>query len=299
LEPLEKIRNGVINFFDFMRGEAKSINYIEPMSNNEIGSIANTLNESMEETMQILEENKKNEAYLLQRSRVVALGEMISNIAHHWRQPLNIVSVAAQDMRFAKKDGELTDEYFENAVAKIVETAKGLSETLNKFSHFYKQPKNKEYFCVEDELRRSLDFFKEVNFDFDVQIEFAPQTKHTIKNYKSELYQAVLNILKNSKEAIIKHGIKGGKITVSAVPEMSGGVKISITDNGGGVDAKELERIFDPYYTTKYKTNDVGLGLYLSKMMVEKNMGGILRAQNDEEGLRIEIELPSMSDSEV
>lgn len=291
LKPIEKIRNGVMNFFNFIRGDTKTIRYIEPMENNEIGSIGNMLNENMEETIQILEENKKNEAYLLQRSRVIALGEMISNIAHHWRQPLNIIAVSAQDIRYTKDEGELTDEYLESTIKKIVDTTKSLSATLNKFGHFYRQPKNKESFCVEEEVGKSIEFFKEINVESTVDIKFEPELHHTIKNHKSELSQAVLNILKNSYEAITKQNIQNGEIAVS-VSASGKSVKIAISDNGGGVDAKKIDNIFDPYFTTKYKSNDVGLGLYLSKMMIEKNMGGVLTAQNDKDGLKIVIELP-------
>ncbi|MGE4398912.1 MAG: ATP-binding protein, partial [Campylobacterales bacterium] len=296
LKPIEKIRSGVVNFFDFIKGDTKTVKYIEPMKNNEIGFIGNVLNENMTETIRILKQNKTNEAYLLQRSRVVALGEMISNIAYHWRQPLNVISVVAQDMRYAKAEGELSDEYFNNSIEKIVDTSKNLSITLNKFSNFYKQPKNKEIFCVEDEIGRSIDFFKDINADLHAKIEYVFESKHMIKNYKGELSQAALNILKNANEAILRRNVQDGRIAIS-VTKKENSIKISISDNGGGIGAQEMEKIFDPYFTTKYKTNDVGLGLYLTKMMIEKNMGGILTAQNDEDGLKIEIELPLTKES--
>jgi len=294
MRPLEKIRKGVVNFFDFIRGDSKVITYIEPMQDNEIGSIANKLNESMEETVQILDENKKNEAYLLQRSRVIALGEMISNIAHHWRQPLNAISIAAQDMRYAKADGELNDKYLEDSISKIVEISRHLSITLDRFGQFYREPKSKDDFCIEDEIVKTIEFFKDIHANpdaKDISISFAPKHRHTVKNYKNEFSQAVLNILRNSQEAIIKHGTKDGFIEVEVL-EVKDGIEIDISDNGGGIDGAQMERIFDPYYTTKYKTNDVGLGLYLSKMMVEKNMNGELTAQNYGKGLKMRIYLP-------
>jgi two-component system, NtrC family, C4-dicarboxylate transport sensor histidine kinase DctB len=299
LRPLEKIRNGVVGFFDFIRGDANTVEYIEPMQNNEIGSIANTLNASMEETVQILDENRKNEAYLLQKSRVIALGEMISNIAHHWRQPLNAISIAAQDMRYAKADGELSDKYLEDSISNIVETSRHLSITLDRFGQFYKEPKNKDDFCVEDEIARTVEFFRDIHTDFEakeIAIDFSTKHKHMIKNYKNELAQAVLNILRNSQEAIVGRNIENGLITIG-VSQTQDSIEINILDNGGGVEDGQMEKIFDPYYTTKYKANDVGLGLYLSKMMVEKNMGGTLTAQNYQDGLKMQIRLPLAHDS--
>ena len=130
----------------------------------------------------------------------------------------------------------------------------------------------------------------------EIAIDFSTKHKHMIKNYKNELAQAVLNILRNSQEAIVGRNIENGLITIG-VSQTQDSIEINILDNGGGVEDGQMEKIFDPYYTTKYKANDVGLGLYLSKMMVEKNMGGTLAAQNYQDGLKMQIRLPQDTQS--
>lgn len=297
LVPIGKIRAGIVNFFAYIRGDAQNITYIEPMQNNEIGAIGMTLNESMEETIQILEENKRNEAYLLQKSRVVALGEMIANIAHHWRQPLNVISITAQDMLFAKKEGDFDDEYIDASVRRITDTARDLSGTLDRLRNFYGQKSFKEEFCVEDEIRNTLAFFGDYLENSNIDIEFDTDKEHIVKNYKNELSQTLLSILQNSKEAIEAKKGGHGQITIK-VYEKNKTVAVSIVDNGGGMDEKTLHQIFDPYFSTKFKSNDVGLGLYLAKVSVEKNMGGMLVAKKVKDGLEMVIELPiSLNDA--
>lgn len=291
LKPLEKIRGGVVNFFDYIRGETDKLNYIEPMQNNEIGFIANSLNESMEETVNILAENKKNEVFYFQQSRVNALGEVISNIGHHWRQPLNAISIMAQDLKYAKAANELTDEYLNTMVGRITDIAKALSKTIDDLRLFYRPSSVKEEFAIEEEVQKVVNFFEVRYAELGIKIEYSFDFKHPITAYKNEFSQVLIHILKNSEEAIVANRVANGKIEIKT-SEVDEWLMVSVSDNGGGIDPGALEKIFDPYFTTKHKAIDVGLGLYLSKTMVEKNMGGILRAENIENGLRIEMLLP-------
>ncbi len=291
LRPLDKIRGGIVNFFDYIRGETDKLNYIEPMQNNEIGFIANALNESMEETVNILAENKKNEVFYFQQSRVSALGEVISNIGHHWRQPLNAISIMAQDLKYAKAANELTDEYLNTMVGRITNITKALSKTIDDLRLFYRPSSKKEEFAIEEEIQKVVNFFEVRYAELGIKIEYTFDFKHPITAYKNEFSQVLIHILKNSEEAIAANRVANGKIEITT-SEAGDWLMVSISDNGGGVDKNTLEKIFDPYFTTKHKAIDVGLGLYLSKTMVEKNMGGILRAENIENGLRIEMLLP-------
>lgn len=261
------------------------------MQNNEIGFIANSLNESMEETVNILAENKKNEVFYFQQSRVNALGEVISNIGHHWRQPLNAISIMAQDLKYAKAANELTDEYLNTMVGRITDIAKALSKTIDDLRLFYRPSSVKEEFAIEEEVQKVVNFFEVRYAELGIKIEYSFDFKHPITAYKNEFSQVLIHILKNSEEAIVANRVANGKIEIKT-SEVDEWLMVSVSDNGGGVDPGALEKIFDPYFTTKHKAIDVGLGLYLSKTMVEKNMGGILRAENIENGLRIEMLLP-------
>ncbi|HOI83500.1 MAG TPA: HAMP domain-containing sensor histidine kinase, partial [Campylobacterales bacterium] len=164
--------------------------------------------------------------------------------------------------------------------------------TLDRLRNFYGQKSFKEEFCVEDEIRNTLAFFGDYVENSNITIEFHTDKEHMVKNYKNELSQTLLSILQNSKEAIETKKGGQGQITIK-VYEKNKTIAVSVVDNGGGMDEKTLHQIFDPYFSTKFKTNDVGLGLYLAKVSVEKNMGGRLVAKKIKDGLEMVIELPS------
>jgi signal transduction histidine kinase len=295
LVPLERIKIGVTGFFDYIRGEKDHADPIRNMPKNEIGAIADTLNESIEETMQILNDKKNNEAFFLQQSRVMALGEMISNIAHQWRQPLNSIAILAQDIDVARQYGELDEKYLKDSMDQIFNVTKELSGTIDNLRSFYKPQTDLVDFFIDTEVGEVVRFFQSSLADSGIKITNEVTHHHKMHGHANEFSQVLMHLLRNCKDVLQDREIKEPQINIHDEEVEQNGVvfaKITITDNAGGASDESMERIFDPYFTTKHKAQGVGLGLYLSKMIIEKSMGGTLSAKNAETGLEVSILLP-------
>jgi signal transduction histidine kinase len=295
LSPLEKIKIGVVGFFDYIRGDKEHAELIQNMPKNEIGEIAENINESIEETMQILSEKKSNEAFFMQQSRVMALGEMISNIAHQWRQPLNNIAILAQDIEVARQYGELDEKYLKDSMDQIFNVTKELSATIDNLRSFYKPQTSKVDFFIDTEVGEVVRFFQSSLADNGIKITNEVTDHRKMHGHANELSQVLMHILRNSKDVLLAREIHEPYIHIKDEEVTLNGsifAKITITDNADGASAESLERIFDPYFTTKHKAQGVGLGLYLSKMIIENSIEGALSAKNGETGLEVSILLP-------
>ena len=251
------------------------------------------INRDLSKTIeQKVREIRGKDAALLQGARQVAMGEAISNIAHHWRQPLNALGIIIQDIKLASDFEELTKEHLEESVLKSKEILKQMSKTIENFRMLFKPTGNKERFTPAFAVQKAMLLAENVlkNSCVDIRVDESGDTKE-IFGYSGDLAQCILNALINSKEILEERNIPDPYIDIK-IQNGDSDVIVVIVDNGGGVKDGSADRIFEPYFTTKPTAHGSGLGLFMIKNIVEKNMGGVVEARNTDEGLSLKITLP-------
>lgn len=251
------------------------------------------INRDLSKTIeQKVREIQEKDAALLQGARQVAMGEAISNIAHHWRQPLNALGIIIQDIKLASDFEELTKEHLEESVLKSKEILKQMSKTIENFRMLFKSTGNKERFTPAFAVQKAMLLAENVlkNSCVDIRVDESGDTKE-IFGYSGDLAQCILNALINSKEILEERNIPDPYIDIK-IQNGDSDVIVVIVDNGGGVKDGSADRIFEPYFTTKPTAHGSGLGLFMIKNIVEKNMGGVVEARNTDEGLSLKITLP-------
>ncbi|MFV0564172.1 cache domain-containing protein [Malaciobacter mytili] len=227
-----------------------------------------------------INKNRKKDSLLAQQSKMASMGEMIGNIAHQWRQPLSLISTIASGMKMQKEFGLLDDKEFENNINNITKTTQHLSKTIDDFKNFFKPNKDKERFKAYNIIEKSLSLvsaqFKSRNIDIIKDIE-----NIEIYGLENELIQVLINILNNARDELIKNDFEP-KLIFICIKRENNQVKIKIKDNAGGVPIKFLDKIFEPYFTTKHQTQGTGIGLYMSQEIIVKHMSGNIEVENIE-----------------
>lgn len=241
-----------------------------------------------------VERNMEHKKLLIQQSKLAAMGEMLGNIAHQWRQPLNALNLSFFELKYVKDAGELTDDKLKDILDRVSLLIQQMSSTVDDFRNFFKENKEQSVFLLEDSMRRALylvqAFFEEQRIKIDINNE----SELFVKGYPNELSQVFLNIFNNAKDAFAETTPSEPCVTVRLFYENKKAV-VEIEDNAGGIKEELLERIFEPYFTTKPEGKGTGIGLYMSKMIVENSMVGKLTVRNTGEGACFRIELPSFS----
>ncbi len=230
---------------------------------------------------------RQQEQVMIQQAKMAEMGEMMSSIAHQWRQPLSVMGLEMQDLRDAYEFGELNEAYLDRALATTMQQIHYMSKTIDDFRNFFKPDKTKERFgikeCIDDiagivsaQLRHYRIAFHTEGEDF------------TLYSYPNELKQVLLNLVNNAKDAIIEREIKEGRITIRTVAgEIN---KVVIEDNGGGIPHEIRGKIFEPYFTTKHQSVGTGIGLYMVKTILERHQDGAVFVEDIEGGTRFTIE---------
>ena len=233
-----------------------------------------------------VQKNRTKDKMMFAQSRQAQMGEMLAMIAHQWRQPLNAISAAVSVINLKVKNGQYDYEMSKNISSKIDRYIQHLSSTIDDFRDFFKPQKemritnfevifSKAYSLIESDLQN-----KKIEIDID------SESIEDFTSYENELVQVVLNILKNAEDVLLERGIKEPLIKIT-IQDYS----ISIEDNAGGIDEEYLGKVFDPYFSTK-KKNGTGLGLYMSKVIIEEHCYGTLDVKNGEKGAKFTIKLP-------
>ena len=219
--------------------------------------------------------NREKDKMMFQHARMIAMGEMISNIAHQWRQPLNAISVLIQGFELKKMQGKLTDDFIEQQVTEGLKLAQELSQTLDNFHNFFETGHKKDYFSIREIIEETLKFIENHEINFIIETE-------DIKIYchKDNFSQVLLNLLNNSIEKFKQNKKHYNKIISISAKQIDSKVTITFIDNAGGIDEKIIDRIFEPYFTTKHKSQGTGIGLYMSEQIIEKQMRGRIWAEN-------------------
>jgi len=228
--------------------------------------------------------SEEEEQLMKQQAKMAVMGEMIGNIAHQWRQPLNSLSALNIGLGLKHKTGNLTAEEMQKFKEKSNDIIQNMSETIDDFKNFFQPNKLKETFYVNEAIECAIGFISDVYSEHKIKISHCTNMDIEINSYKNELMQVLLNIFNNSKDAFIEKGIINPSVTITTVQSKEE-VVITIQDNAGGIEADVLERIFEPYFTTKFQSQGTGIGLYMSKMIIEKSMGGLLMSENKNDGL--------------
>ncbi len=228
---------------------------------------------------------------LIQQSRLAAMGEMIGNIAHQWRQPINALTLLLANIKDANDYHELDTAMINESTAKGQELIQKMSTTIDDFRNFFKPNRAKQNFqpwvSIEEAIKLVAESFKLNGIEIDLDKSVEPCE---VMGYPNEFSQVVLNALSNAKEAIIEKKVHG-KVHIR-VEKGADIATIAICDNGGGIPAEILDKVFDPYFTTKEK--GTGIGLYMSKMIMD-HMDGDIVIRNIEGGAEVLISLPLAS----
>ena len=262
------------------------------------------LNNSLEsKVIQAIEETERKSKLLEEQSRLAQMGEMISMIAHQWRQPLSAInsSIIAIQSKLAigkfnlevAQDRERFLKFLEKKHNNITEYVKGLSETIDDFRNFFKPDKEKEIISIIEPINRALKIVEASMSAKGIKIVTNFNCKDEISMYQNELMQVVLNILKNSEDNFKEKNIQNGYIEI-VTSKKDNNYIIEIYDNGGGIPEDIMPNIFDPYFSTKDEKNGTGLGLYMSKIIIEEHHNGNLSATNTYKGVCFKIELEEL-----
>jgi PAS domain S-box-containing protein len=221
--------------------------------------------------------DKKN-LMLIQQNKLISMGEMIANIAHQWRQPLNLMGLILQKIELYNERKKIP----KNDLHKMVEDASFLlnemSQTIDDFRDFFNPKRLKEKFNINDTIHKSYYILKPQIDKYKIQFKYNTQKNYFLHGYKNEFFQVIINLIKNAIDVLISDKIKNPKIKIT-IKDIDNYIYISIIDNANGISVSQQDKIFEPYFTTK--ENGTGLGLYMSKIIIEKHMDGILSVKSD------------------
>jgi C4-dicarboxylate-specific signal transduction histidine kinase len=247
-----------------------------------------SLNKTLEERIKAaVNELRQKDLALIQQNRLATMGEMISNIAHQWRQPLNLISLIAQGLPACK---DLTQAELDHEVEQIMDVIMHMSQTIDDFRCFFHQDKEKTRFIANQAVAKAVEFISPSLIDKGIGISITGQPEVCVFGYSNEYAQVLLNILNNAKDVLVENNVAQPHIDISISLRDDRSV-VTIADNGGGISTDVMPRIFEPYFSTKEKMQGTGIGLYMSKIIIEQNMGGSLTAENVEGGVAFRIEV--------
>ncbi|MFV0562336.1 CHASE4 domain-containing protein [Malaciobacter mytili] len=238
-----------------------------------------------------IKKQREQEQLLIQQSKLAAMGEMIGNIAHQWRQPLNALGLVMQNIQFAYQKGELDNNFMNKAVEKTNTLTTNMSKTIDDFRNFFKPNKTKSYFKINETIEKTI-FLLESTFEhYNIKIQRDLAEEIELFGFSSEFSQSILNILSNAKDALIETTFENKKIVVKSYKKNETAI-IEIEDNAGGIEDKIKDKIFEPYFTTKEEGKGTGIGLYMTKTIIENSMYGKLEVENTKDGAKFIIKLP-------
>ena len=252
------------------------------------------LNETLEKRVhEEIERRREQEQILIQKSKFIALGEMISNIAHQWRQPLSELSTLLMALKFKHTMNKLDDEYMNKKAKEAENLIEYMSHTIDDFRNFFMPKKEKQKFLISKVLDSVMTIIGKALLHNEIKVNINVSDDLELYTYINEYEQVVLNIISNAKDILILREIKNPYINIYTSSDEKF-VKLIIEDNAGGIKVEPKSRIFEPYFSTKKDSDGTGLGLYMSKMIVEKNINGNLIVNNTADGAIFEICIPKM-----
>jgi len=257
------------------------------------------INESLEARIAAgIAELRAKDEMLLHQSRLAAMGELLHCIAHQWRQPLNNIAARLQMMQYLKDQEELTGEEMDRDIACVLEILASMSGTINDFRNFYRSESLPEQFSLHSVLERTLSLVDASFAEAHIKISLTVKDTPTGQGSPNEYAQILLHIINNARDVLLERNIVDPQISIVLSQEENRSV-VTIEDNGGGIRADVMPHIFDPYFSTKGPAQGSGIGLYMSKMIIERTMGGTLRVRNTGQGAEFRIALPAPDHARV
>ena len=251
------------------------------------------LNHTLESRIE--EEIKKNgekQKILFMQSRFASLGQMIANIAHQWRQPLAELNLTLFNMKRSSLNG--TPKEMESYYKESKKIIKNMSNTIEDFSNFFNPNKPKRTFYISNAINDALDIMKKMIIKRGIIVtkEFK---KARVVGVSNELTQVIINLIQNSKDAFKINNISNPTIKITLLKistQNSSYAKICFIDNAGGINKQNLEKIFEPYFSTKHPNMGTGIGLFMSRMIIQKSLSGIMNVDNYKDGTKFTITIP-------
>jgi len=291
-EELELLQSIISSFY------SKLENAVHACKNHlELIEINQTLERRIEEEVS---KNREKDQHILHQSRLAQMGEMISMIAHQWRQPLGSISAVAASIKlkttlnrfdYSTHEGqEASKIYIQESMNKIESYVQFLTHTIDDFRNFFKPNKQKESVTLSQLVRKTLDIIGKALEINGITLTIEVHASNEIFTYANEVTQVILNILKNAEDVIKERHIPSPQIRI-IVDADEAWQTISIEDNAGGIPQDVLPHIFEPYFSTKHEKNGTGLGLYMSKTIIEEHCGGEISAINNPLGACFRIKL--------
>jgi len=247
------------------------------------------LNESLEiRVHEEVDAHQAKDKMMIQQAKMAAMGDMISMIAHQWRQPLNQMSYVFMNIEGAYEYDELTQEYLDDKLKEGTQLLEFMSHTIDDFRDFFRPDKEKENVQIDEVVHSAISLIQKSLDVHNIVLDTSFTCKREIYVYRNELVQVLLNLIKNAKDVLVEREIEDSIIVVE-LRESENEIIIDISDNGGGVDVEIQEKIFEPYFTTKNKSSGTGLGLYMSKIIIQEHLQATIELKNSEAGACFEI----------
>ncbi len=238
---------------------------------------------------------REQEQMLVHRSRLAAIGEMVGSIAHQWRQPLNALGLVLQNLQLTHQQGNLDDAVMQRSMDKSERLINKMSSTIDDFRDFFKPKKSLEFFNPYLSIESVVELLSASLKSKTINIEVTGDKQAELYGYKGEFSQVIMNLIANASDALMESRTEHPLISIK-IKTTQNIIIIDVSDNAGGIEEQNVHKIFDPYFTTKNSTEGLGIGLYMSKMIIEKNMQGKLYVNNHEEGATFTIELALAAD---
>ncbi|MDP3300867.1 MAG: CHASE2 domain-containing protein [Sulfuricurvum sp.] len=254
---------------------------------------ANAIKQDLEEKLDISQiEIEHQKAVMFQQSKLAAMGEMIENIAHQWRQPLNLLGLKIQDLGDAYEYGDMDAGYIAKMTNESMEQIQYMSKTIDDFRNFVNPNQKAVRFELNTVIAESVKLLSSTLKTHNIDCTIIPSMNSPmVFGIESELKQVIVNLINNAKDALQEHEQKEGKITIHTESD-NDNAKIMIEDNGGGIPKEVINRIFEPYFTTKEEGKGTGIGLYMSYVIINNKMKGTIEVSNTQSGALFVIILP-------
>jgi len=250
------------------------------------------LNRSLEfKVKQEIEKNIQKDKLVQEQAKLASMGEMIGSIAHQWRQPLNALNINIQNLDDDFEDGLIDKKFIDNFIIKNRKIIEFMSQTIDDFRNFFRIDKEKQNFWIKESIQSVINIQSAQLANHNINIEFFGDD-FMINGLKSEFQQVILNIINNAKDEFMSKNLDNRKIIIRLKDNM-----VQIQDNAGGIAKDVINRVFEPYYTTKQQGKGTGMGLYISKLIIEHSMDGILMVHNSLDGATFTISFKDNKDA--
>ncbi len=249
------------------------------------------LNATLEKRIkEALEKIREKDIMMMQQSKLASMGELLSMIAHQWRQPLNTIAATINTLLLKVELGNFDREFLKQKLLSIMDYVKHLSETIEDFRNFFRQDKEKNEVSVDEVIENTIKIAKDLIEKHNIKLIVNMNAKTKVKIFANELKHVILNLINNARDVLVERGVENPYIKIET-SEFENYIIIKIKDNGGGIDKSLLNKVFEPYFTTKNKKG-TGIGLYMSKLIIEGHFRGKIEAKNENDGAVFIITIP-------